>query len=100
MFNCYIYISIMRSGNRRRGPAMRGAMGSDAQIQRNDAIPLYHQIYLALRDQIYSGALGYGARAPTEHELAEQFGVSRITARRSLKELADNDLVERRRRTG
>lgn len=38
--------------------------------------------------------------APTEHELAERFGVSRITARRSLQELAENQLVERRRRVG
>lgn len=75
-------------------------MSSVMGIQRGDAIPLYHQIYLALRDQIYSGALGYGAQVPTEHDLAAQFGVSRITARRSLKELADNNLVERRRRVG
>lgn len=75
-------------------------MDIEARVQRDDAIPLYHQIYLALRDQIYSGVLGHGAQVPTEHELTAHFGVSRITARRALKELAENDLVERRRRTG
>lgn len=70
------------------------------RLQRSDAIPLYHQIYLALRDQILTGQLGSGAAVPTEHELAGHYGVSRITARRALDELAVHRLVERRRRTG
>lgn len=37
---------------------------------------------------------------PTEQELAENFSVSRITARRALDELAQTHLVERRRRVG
>lgn len=64
------------------------------------AVPLYHQIFLALRDDILRGRLAFGASVPTEHELAAQHGVSRITARRALHELAANKLVERRRRTG
>jgi GntR family transcriptional regulator len=65
-----------------------------------DAIPLYHQIYLGLRDEILSGARGFGAALPTEQELGEMHGVSRITARRALDELAQHGLVERRRRIG
>lgn len=64
------------------------------------AVPLYHQIFLALRDDILRGRLAFGASVPTEHDLAAQHGVSRITARRALHELAANKLVERRRRTG
>src|SRR3546814_20793235 len=37
---------------------------------------------------------------PTEQELSAQFGVSRITARRALDELAAQDFVERKRRVG
>lgn len=70
------------------------------KLQRKNAIPLYHQIYLALRDLILSGQLGLGAAVPTEYELADHYGVSRITARRALDELAAHGLVERRRRTG
>lgn len=69
-------------------------------IRRDDAIPLYHQIYLSLRDEILSGALPTGAMVPTEHDLAARFAVSRITARRALDELAANQLVERKRRIG
>lgn len=72
----------------------------DALLARQDAIPLYHQIFLALRDEILSGRRPYGSSLPTEHQLAEIFGVSRITARRALDELAQNEFVERRRRTG
>lgn len=69
-------------------------------IDRRNAVPLYHQIYLALRDEIMSGQQPLGAILPTEHELGERFAVSRITARRALDELALEGFVERRRRIG
>lgn len=73
---------------------------NEAQVQRKAALPLYHQIYTALRDEILSGALPFGASVPTEFEISDRFGVSRITARRAMQELADFGLVERRRRIG
>src|SRR3546814_18924967 len=61
---------------------------------------LYHQISLQRREEITSGERAFGARLPTEQELSAQFGVSRITARRALDELAAQDFVERKRRVG
>jgi GntR family transcriptional regulator len=58
------------------------------------------QVYLVLRDRIMSGALGFGARLPTENELAGVHGVSRVTIRRALGELARERLIERRRSAG
>lgn len=69
-------------------------------VSRSDAVPLYHQIFLALRDQIMHGQLPFGSPVPTELELVAQHGVSRITARRALHELAASGLVERKRRIG
>lgn len=69
-------------------------------IDRANAVPLYHQIFLALRDSIMSGAHAFGAILPSEERLAADYAVSRITARRALAELADHGLVERRRRIG
>lgn len=69
-------------------------------IDRGAAIPLYHQIYLQLRDEILSGQRPFGSALPTEHELSEIYAVSRITARRVLTELAQQHFVERKRRLG
>lgn len=69
-------------------------------VDRDQAVPLYHQIFLQLREEITSGERAFGSRLPTEQELSAQFGVSRITARRALDELAENNLVERKRRVG
>ncbi len=58
------------------------------------------QVYLVLRDRILSGATAFGARLPTENELAKSHGVSRVTVRRALGELARERLIERRRSAG
>ena len=58
------------------------------------------QVYLVLRDRILSGASGFGARLPTENALADLHGVSRVTVRRALGELARERLIERRRSSG
>lgn len=69
-------------------------------IDRDAAVPLYHQIYLQLRDEILSGQRPFHSALPTEQELSEIYSVSRITARRVLTELAQQDFVERKRRLG
>jgi GntR family transcriptional regulator len=63
-------------------------------------MPLYHQIYLQLRDEIVSGQRGHGSLLPTEQDLAAMFAVSRITARRVLDDLARQHYVVRRQRIG
>jgi GntR family transcriptional regulator len=71
------------------------------KLLRNDLpTPLYHQMFSLLRDRILSGEIPRGARIPTEFDLADGFGVSRITAKRALDELAAEGLVERRRGKG
>jgi len=77
-------------------------LGLDAhKLLRSDVpTPLYHQMFILLRDRIVAGEIPRGARIPTEFSLAESFGVSRITAKRALDELAAEGLVERRRGRG
>lgn len=62
--------------------------------------PKAKQVYLVLRDRILSGATGFGAKLPTENELAVFHGVSRVTVRRALGELARERLIERRPSAG
>ncbi|MGF7149949.1 GntR family transcriptional regulator [Sphingomonas zeicaulis] len=71
-----------------------------ASVDRFQATPLYHQIFMQLREEIISGSRAFGSRMPTEEELSDSFGVSRITARRALAELAETNLVARKRRVG
>lgn len=79
---------------------MTGKNEENVAVDRMQAVPLYHQIFLQLREEITSGERAFGSRMPTEQELSASFGVSRITARRALDELAENHLVERKRRVG
>jgi GntR family transcriptional regulator len=62
--------------------------------------PLYHQIYLILRDKIRDEVYPDGAPLPSELQLMRQYGVSRITAKRALDELAADGLVVRARGRG
>lgn len=62
--------------------------------------PLYFQLFSILKGMILDGTMSYGERIPTEEQLAKAFGVSRITAKRSMDELAKENLVERRRGKG
>lgn len=82
--------------------ALDALLGPEAhRLLRTDLpTPLYHQMFRLLRDRIVSGEIARGSRIPTEFELASAFGVSRITAKRALDELAAEGLVERRRGKG
>lgn len=74
--------------------------GGAAAVDERLPTPLYHQIFLILRGQITEGRLAPGALLPGEEELARQFNVSRITARRAVAELAAEGLVTRGRGRG
>ncbi len=62
--------------------------------------PLYHQVFSILRNKILSGELPHGELVPGEMEIVRQYGVSRITAKRALNDLAAIGLVTRERGRG
>ncbi len=59
-------------------------------------VPRYRQAADRLAARIASGELGAHARLPGERTIAEQFGLSRMTARRAVELLARHGLVYRR----
>ena len=63
-------------------------------------VPLHRQLFLVLHDEIARGAIAPGDVLPTEQSLCDQFGVSRITVRRALADLADQGYIERRQGVG
>jgi GntR family transcriptional regulator len=79
---------------------METSIKRQGALDRAAAIPLYHQIFLQLRDEILSGLREFGSAIATEKELSQTYGVSRITARRALAELAQHNFVARKRRVG
>jgi GntR family transcriptional regulator len=64
------------------------------------ANPIYQVIYDELAAQINDGILRPESRVPSESELADRYGVSRMTVRQALKQMEDEHLVIRRRGTG
>ena len=64
-------------------------------LQRSSPVPLYHQIRTLLLQQIESGRLKPGDAVPTERELIDRYGVSRITVRQALNSLAVDGLLYR-----
>jgi GntR family transcriptional regulator len=62
--------------------------------------PNYRRIVRLLEEKIVSGEYPPGHRLPPERELCEIYGVSRVTARQALAELAQRDLVMRHQGQG
>ncbi|WLP93904.1 UTRA domain-containing protein [Psychrobacter sp. M13] len=62
--------------------------------------PAYQRIKNAILDNIHSGKWQAGNAISTEMALAEEFGVSRMTVNRALKELSEERVLERRQGSG
>ena len=62
--------------------------------------PTYRQINSAILDRIRGGEWEAGDLIPREAALSLEFGCARATMNRALRELADDGVVERRRRAG
>ena len=69
-------------------------------LRRNDTTPLYAQICEALRLRIKSTELKAGETFPSERELAEFYGVSRMTVRQALQRLRQESLIYHERGVG
>lgn len=77
----------------------RAAPGGIA-LRRAAGIALHRQLFLLLRERIAQGAWAPGQALPTEEALCAQYGVSRITVRRTLADLQAGGLVDRRQGLG
>jgi GntR family transcriptional regulator len=75
-------------------------MQESGPVASGAGVPLHRQLFLVLHDEIARGALAPGDALPTEQALCDQFGVSRITVRRALADLAEQGYIERRQGVG
>ena len=63
--------------------------------QRSAPQPPYARVKQYLKDALEAGRWAPGAQMPSEAELVAQFGVSRMTVHRALRELQDAGLITR-----
>lgn len=63
-------------------------------------VPLYFTVMTDIRDGILSGVWSHGSRLPGELDLARRLGVSVITVRQALADLAGDGLIRRERARG
>ena len=69
-------------------------------IDRNSKLPLYHQLYEILRENITRGEWQPGDMIPPEPELIDRYKVSRTTVRQVLDMLVNEDLIYRQQGRG
>lgn len=70
------------------------------KLNANTATPLYQQLMHYLQEDIKSGKYKRGDQIPTEAELENGFGVSRIVVRQALTQLEEMGYVIKRRGKG
>ncbi len=64
-------------------------------MRTNSPKPLYQEVKHYILAQVESGAWGVNERLPSEHELVAQFGYSRMTINRALRELTSEGVLVR-----
>ncbi|MDN7242952.1 GntR family transcriptional regulator [Planococcus sp. N028] len=69
-------------------------------LDKQSPIPIYVQIEERLKSQISDGRFPPGAAIPSERELTEAFGVSRMTVRQAITNLVNEGLLFREKGRG
>ena len=79
---------------------MNSDKNPDHKVEKNGNLPLYRQLEEILKQRIKSGELKPGDQLPTEFELCDEFGISRISVRQALAELANDGFLCRHQGRG
>ena len=66
----------------------------------DSSVPLYQQLCNLLTDQIHKGILKPGDKRPSELQLSEMYGISRITVRSAITQMVDEGLLMKRHGKG
>lgn len=74
---------------------MREAVAGGRSAPQARIAPLYHQVYIQLRQRLTEGGLDPTVPLPSEPSLARDYGVSRVTIRKTLERLQAEGLIRR-----
>jgi len=80
-------------------PTMDASWGSNGDWavlspRKSSPIPLYYQLAEAIRERIRAGDLTPGRQLPSEREIADHAGISRMTARQALTYLVRDGVLD------
>ncbi len=81
--------------SRTRVGAHQSGKTPEPMVNRSHPLPLYYQLMQELRHRIEEGEWKPGDLIPSERELSETYGISRMTVRQALAELVDAGLLVR-----
>lgn len=70
------------------------------KLEKNSRHPLYYQLKQVIKEKINSEYYKRGDQLPSEIELSEEYGVSRITTRRTIKELVEEGILSKQQGKG
>jgi GntR family transcriptional regulator len=79
---------------------MNDAVASVTNTITSGPLPRYHQLKAIIREKVQLGEWQAGNLIPSERELCEQYGISRMTARQSITELVNEGLLYREQGKG
>jgi GntR family transcriptional regulator len=85
---------------RAREPGPNELSRAVGPLEASSNLPLYQQLQRALREAIDRRILDANDALPAERDLAEEFGVSRITVRKAIDGLVNEGLLMRRQGSG
>lgn len=90
----------MKEPARRRRSGRRGGQVPAISLDENSQVPLYEQIYAALRDDIVRGGLPANTRLASSRTLGTELAVSRFTIVAAIDRLLDEGYLVSRSRSG
>jgi len=78
-----------------------GNFSADKELNKGkDASPLYLQLKSVIKEVISEGTLQPGEQIPTEHQLCQEFDISRTPVRQALQELVTEGVLTRQQGSG
>lgn len=70
------------------------------QLKKDSSVPLYQQLVNEIKDQISNGSLKASGRIMTEQELSKEYDISRITVRKAIELLVEEEILIKKQGIG
>lgn len=96
----YLNLCVYNFSTIRRGNYRQMKVETSQKIDRYSPMPVYQQIANDILLRISQDEWSIGDRLPTETELVDEYGASRVTVRQALQKLENDGLIDRQRGRG